>query len=58
MAELSRNFVENSFRINLGSRFLDIFGTNLEPFFLGVLTLSAYWLVLYWMFKKRIFVRI
>lgn len=58
MAELSRNFVQSSFRINLGPAFLNIFGTKLEPFFLGVLTLCVYWLVLYWMFKKRVFVRI
>jgi heparan-alpha-glucosaminide N-acetyltransferase len=58
IAELCRDFVENSLRINLGMGFLNLFGPGLEPTFLGVLTLLVYWLVLYWMFKKKIFVRI
>ena len=58
MAELSRNFVESSFRINLGPAVLNLLGSKLENFLVGVLTLCTYWLVLYWMFKKRIFVRI
>lgn len=58
MAELCRDFVENSFRIHLGMRALNAFGTALEPFVLGVLTLATYWLVLYWMYRKKIFVRI
>lgn len=58
MAELCRDFVENSFRIHLGMRALNASGTALEPFVLGVLTLATYWLVLYWMYRKKIFVRI
>ncbi len=58
MAELSRNFVESSLRINLGPFVLNLLGHNLESFTVGVLTLCTYWLVLYWMFRKRIFVRI
>jgi predicted acyltransferase len=58
MAELCRTFVENSIRINLGMGFLNIFGEGMEPTFLGALTLLVYWLVLYWMFRKKIFVRI
>ena len=58
MAELCRTFVENSLRINLGMNFLNIFGQGMEPTFLGALTLLVYWLVLYWMFRKKIFIRI
>jgi predicted acyltransferase len=58
IAELSRNFVENSLRINLGMGVLNLPGQGLEPTFLGALTLLVYWLVLYWMFKKKIFMRI
>ena len=58
MAERCREFVESSFQIHLGMRFLNAMGTALEPFFLGVLTLLTYWLVLYWMYKKKIFIRI
>lgn len=58
MAELMRNFVESSFRIHLGERVLNIFGAGFEPTIVGALTLCAYWLILYWMFRKRIFIRI
>ena len=58
IAELSENFVESSFRINLGTSALNIFGTALEPIVLGSLTLGTYWLVLFWMYRKKIFIRI
>ncbi len=58
MAELCRDFVENSFRIHLGMRMLNLFGTSLEPFVLGCLTLLAYWMALYWMYRKKLFIRI
>jgi len=58
MAELCRNFVESSFRIHLGEGVLNCLGPGMEPTVVGILTMFAYWLVLYWMFKKKIFVRI
>ena len=58
IAELSRNFVENSFQIHLGTGVLNCLGPGLEPTLVGTLTLIAYWLMLYWMFRKKIFVRI
>jgi len=48
----------NSFRIHLGHGVLNFLGPGLEPTVAGPLTLMAYWLVLYWMFRKKIFVRI
>jgi len=58
IAELSRQFVEGSFRIHLGMHVLDCLGAAVEPTVLGALTLFTYWLVLYWMFRKKIFLRI
>ncbi|WP_263381817.1 acyltransferase family protein [Granulicella arctica] len=58
MAHLFEDFVESSFRINLGMSVLNIFGTALEPVFLGLLTLTIYWIMLYWMFKNKVFLRI
>jgi predicted acyltransferase len=58
IAHLCEEFVESSFRINLGMRVLNLFGTGLEPLFLGALTLTAYWLMLYWMYRKKLFIRI
>jgi predicted acyltransferase len=58
MAHLFEDFIEHSFRIHLGVRALNLFGPTLEPVFLGALTLAVYWLVLYWMFRRRIFLRV
>ncbi len=58
MAHLWEEFLQSSFRIHLGQNFLNMFGPSLEPFFLGVLTMLAYWGILYWMYGKKIFVKI
>ena len=58
IAHLFVDFVQSSFRINLGDRVLNIFGPALEPLFLGSLTLAVYWLILYWMYRNKIFLRI
>jgi len=58
IAHLCEDFVENSFRIHLGMRVLNVFGANVEPVVLGALTLVTYWLMLYWMYRKKVFVRI
>jgi predicted acyltransferase len=58
IAHLCENFVESSFRINLGMRALNIIGTAVEPTVLGALTLGVYWLLLFWMYRKKLFIRI
>jgi heparan-alpha-glucosaminide N-acetyltransferase len=58
IAHLCENFVESSFRINLGMPALNIFGTAVEPTVLGTLTLGVYWLMLWWMYRKKLFIRI
>jgi heparan-alpha-glucosaminide N-acetyltransferase len=58
MAHLWEDFIQNSFKIHLGMRVLDGLGVSLEPLVMGSLTLLVYWLVLYWMFKNKVFIRI
>ena len=58
IAHLCEDFVQSSFRINLGMSALNLFGPALEPLVLGILTLGAYWLLLFWMYRKKIFLRI
>jgi predicted acyltransferase len=57
MAAVCREFIENSFRIHMGWA-VNVLGTALQPILLGTLTLIAYWLMLYWMYRKKIFIRI
>jgi len=58
IANLCEEFVESSFRINLGASALNILGPALEPTVLGALTLGVYWLMLFWMYRKKLFIRI
>lgn len=58
IAELARGFVEQSYKTILDTAKLNVIGARPENFIIAVLTLSTYWLALFWMFRKRIFVRI
>ena len=58
IAHLFQDFTQNSFRINLGPSALNLLGPALEPLVLGTLTLGVYWLILFWMYRKKIFIRI
>jgi predicted acyltransferase len=57
-AHLVENFILDSFRIHLGTNVFKSFGTAYEPFVSGVVVLAVLWLILYWMHRQRIFVRI
>ena len=57
IAHLFEDVVESSFRIHLGS-VLNVFGSALEPIFLGALSLGAYWLILFWMYRHKVLIRI
>jgi hypothetical protein len=35
-----------------------VFGPALEPLFLGTLTLLGYWLMLFWMYRMKVFLLI
>lgn len=58
IAELSRDFVISSLHINLGYRIFRLFGAALEPLMLGVAVMLIYWLILYWMYRRKLFLRI
>lgn len=58
IAELGRSFVSRSLYIHLGARPFQLLGSGLEPFLLGLTVLLAYWMVLFWMYRRNIFLRI
>lgn len=58
IAHLWEDFIVENLHINLGYSLFRIFGTGLEPFLLGLFVMAIYWLLLYWMYKKRLFLRI
>lgn len=51
-------FIRNSFLIHLGQGTFQIFGVALAPLMLGIATLTTYWLILLWMYRRKLFLRI
>ena len=58
IAHFMERFLISSFRIHLGPQFFQFFGTSLEPLLEGAALLSCYWLVLLWMYRRKLFLRI
>ena len=57
IGHLWERFIVDSFRINLGEHFFQVFGTGLEPLLRGMAVLLVYWLFLFWMYRRKIFLR-
>jgi heparan-alpha-glucosaminide N-acetyltransferase len=58
IAHLFDGFFRSSFRINLGEWPFQIFGKGVEPFMAGGAVLLAYWAILYWMYRRKLFLRV
>lgn len=58
IAHLFGDFIRGSFRTHLGQEVFGVWGQAHQPFVTGLAVLTAYWLILWWMYRKRIFVRI
>jgi predicted acyltransferase len=58
IAHLFERFITDSFRINLGPNAFRIFGSGLEPFVQGAAVLLVYWLILFWMYRRKLFLRV
>jgi predicted acyltransferase len=58
IAHLFERFITDSFRINMGPHAFQIFGAGLEPFIQGTAVLLVYWLILFWMYRRKLFLRV
>jgi heparan-alpha-glucosaminide N-acetyltransferase len=58
IAHLCEKFIISSYHIHLGDRPFHILGPGLQPLLLGMAVMPAYWLMLFWMYRKKIFLRI
>jgi predicted acyltransferase len=56
--ELSVPFVQGTLRTHLGEGAFQILGNAYSPLLLGASGLLVFWLILFWMYKGRIFLRI
>ncbi len=51
-------FIVNSLRTFFGHGWPNMFGTTLEPITTGSAVLLVYWLILYWMYRRKLFLRV
>ena len=58
MEWLFMHFIADALKTHLGEGFFRLFGDAYFPLLLGIAALAVVWLLLYWMYKRRIFLRI
>jgi predicted acyltransferase len=59
MAELLLDrFIVDSFHTHFGPRAFQALGSAYEPLLSGLAVLAVYWLILFWMYRRRIIVKI
>ncbi len=58
MAHLWERFIIDSFRIHLGRHFFQFFGAGVEPLMRGTAVLLVYWILLYWMYRRKLFLKV
>jgi len=51
-------FIDESFRINISQQYDLIFGEPYKTLLSGFVILAVQWLILYWMYRKKLFIRI
>jgi len=58
IAHFLQRFIIGSFRIHLGPNFFAFLGAGVQPFMEGSAVLLCYWLILWWMYRRKIFVKV
>lgn len=58
MAGLFKGFILKALQRHLGAETFRVFGSAYEPLLLGAATLAVLWLILYWMYRRGLFLRI
>jgi heparan-alpha-glucosaminide N-acetyltransferase len=57
-AHLFEGFITSSLTTHFGSDCFNLFGEALAPFYRGVLVLAVFWLILLWMYRRKLFLKI
>jgi predicted acyltransferase len=58
MAALFESFIASSLNIHLGKRIFEVLGAPYVPLLHGAAVLLVLWLILFWMYRRKIFLRI
>ncbi len=57
-AHLFEDFIVRAFNTHLGTNAFRFGGEGLQPFVTGLAVLVVYWLILYWMYHRKLFLKI
>ncbi len=58
IAHLFEGFILKNLKTHLGQHAFEFFGKPYEPFFHGAAALLVMWLLLFWMYRRKLFLRI
>ena len=58
MAHLMEDFIVTAFETHLGPHVFELAGKTFAPLLEGAAVLFVYWLVLFWMYRRKLFLRI
>jgi len=58
IAHLFEHFIQSALVTHLGQGSMSLFGTAYAPLVKGFLTLLVFWLILFWMYRRKIFLKI
>jgi predicted acyltransferase len=58
IAHLWESFIVSSFLTHFGAGIFEVLGRGLAPFVEGLAVLTVYWLTLYWLYRRRLFLKI
>lgn len=58
IAHLCEEFIISSFHTHIGNGPFLLLGSGLEPLLLGIAVMLTFWLMLFWMYRKKLFIRI
>jgi len=58
LVHVATEYVSRAFLIHFGAWPFGVLGPAFTPVILGACTLAVFWAILYWMYRRRIFVRI
>jgi predicted acyltransferase len=58
IAHLWEDFLIDNLHINFGHAPFQIFGLGYEPLLTGIAVMLLYWFVLYWMYRRKLFLRV
>jgi predicted acyltransferase len=58
IAHLFHGFINESLKTHLGAGFFEFAGKPLAPLIQGAAVLLIYWLILFWMYRRKIFLKV